>query len=158
MQKRKINALEFNPPISKQNLHLIKRCLKPISFQRFSIAKIIEEKTFQFKYQQSFKNFIQSEKVLECLTEIDFLKIYKEKQNDQEALKEFLYDTVSEMEKNIASNIYDEEFCYLFSVCVKKNSNLHRISDELTLSEFLELISATKVDSGPRISFDENQN
>ena len=140
VQKRKISALEFNPPISKKNLQLIKRCLKPISFQRFSIAKTIEEKTFLINYQQGFTKFIQSQKVLEYLTKVDFLKTYKDKQDDVDDFQSFLMALFDDMHGNIAINLDEKSFCVTFTYQIRVNTSLLGLPDEITLSEFLELV------------------
>jgi hypothetical protein len=41
--KEKVIDSEIDKSLSKQNVRLIKKCLKPISFQRFSFAKLIED-------------------------------------------------------------------------------------------------------------------
>ena len=71
--------------------------------------------------------------MLEYLTKNDFLKMYKDKQEDFNDQMNFLNATVNYMSENIAVNADEISFCCEFFRLVRKNSSLHRLSDKLTL-------------------------
>ena len=72
----------INKSLSKENVRLIKKSLKAISFQRFSFAKLIEERKKRQQFHKEFDDFI-NKKVKDYLEEKDFLKLLIDKKDDQ---------------------------------------------------------------------------
>ena len=62
------------------------------------------------------------------------------------------------MSENITVDDTEKNFCTIFSNQVKSNSSLHILPDGITLSEFLEQVSTTKVYSDSQIGFEKYQN
>jgi hypothetical protein len=53
-------------------------------------------------------------------------------------LGNFWVYTAAYLEQNVAVDLDEKNFCRIFPELVKRNFKLHRFSDELTLSEFIE--------------------
>lgn len=50
----------------------------------------------------------------------------------------FWYDTATDLLQNFAVDFDEKNFCRVFPELVGRNFKLHRFSNELTLSEFIE--------------------
>ena len=101
---------------------------------------------------------ILSQKVLDFLTEKDFLNICKEKYKDKGDLWRFVDDIHKKMKQNIAIGKKETNLLTTFSNSVINYSKFDEISDDITLKNFLESVADTMIDSGPQISFNWNDN
>jgi hypothetical protein len=62
-----------------------------------------------------------------------------------------------DMSQNIAVGYNERNLCFSFSNSVLNKSKLLKISDDISLKNFIELVYETQIDSGPQTGSEGNK-